>query len=170
MDCPVECFLIGLRRLRRPRYLPHILQSRIMHLRLTRRRLKVVQRANVSTHPPILPDADDRTLRQAQGAYSRALLESAALCSVGLTVLTPEAKTLESSPAQDRTQPQTRTTPSGVSTVSPTERPKRAGSVRVISAVELVKQTGQRHKAEPEADEHQPPPEDGSEDNGYEGQ
>src|SRR5829696_5445631 len=79
MDCPVECFLIGLRRLRRPSYLPHILQSRIMHLSLTRRRLKVVQRANVSTHPPILPDADDRTLRQAQGAYSRALLESTAL-------------------------------------------------------------------------------------------
>src|SRR5829696_7693339 len=69
-----------------------------MHLSLTRRRLKVVQRANVSTHPPILPDGDDRTLRQAQGAYSRALLESAALCSVGPTELTPEAKTPESSP------------------------------------------------------------------------
>jgi hypothetical protein len=59
--------------------------------------------------------------------------------------------------------------------VGPTGQPyrttaKRADSVRVISAVELVKQTGQRHKAEPEADKHQPPPVDGSEDNGYEGQ
>src|SRR5215216_5947626 len=106
MDCPVECFLIGLRRLRRPSYLPHILQSRIMHLSLTRRRLKVVQRSDVSTHAPIVHCSRSDTrystivLRVAKRRTGRALLGPPPLCSVGLTELTPEAKTLESSPAQ----------------------------------------------------------------------
>src|SRR5687767_15341620 len=88
-----------------------------MHLSLTRRRLKVVQWANVSTHPPILPDADDRTLRQAQGADSRAFLESAALCSVGLTVGPTKPKMPETEgpqgPNERSTQPPRFVGPSG---------------------------------------------------------
>src|SRR5687768_7233050 len=101
-----------------------------MHLSLTRRRLKVVQRSDVSTHAPIVHCSRSDTrystivLRVAKRRTSRALLGPPPLCSVGLTELTPEAKTLESSPAQDRTHPQTRPKPSGVSSASPTERPQ----------------------------------------------
>ena len=40
--------------------------------------------------------------------------------------------------------------------------------MRVVSAVELVKQTGQRDKAEPEANDHEPPAEDRSQDDEHE--
>ena len=46
------------------------------------------------------------------------------------------------------------------------DRPDK--SVRVISAVELVKQTSQGDKADPETNDHEPPSEDGSQDDGHE--
>jgi hypothetical protein len=66
-DGPVERRLISLRRLRRPRYLAHILQSRVMHLSLSRLRLKVVQRSDVPTHPPILPRVYQSNRPNSQG-------------------------------------------------------------------------------------------------------
>jgi hypothetical protein len=43
-------------------------------------------------------------------------------------------------------------------------------SVRVVSAVELVEQPGQGDEAETEANKHEPPSEDGSQDNRHEGE
>ena len=58
-DGPIECRLIRLRRLRRPRYLAHILQRCIMHLGFSRRRLKIVQWSNVPTHRSIVHDVKE---------------------------------------------------------------------------------------------------------------
>jgi hypothetical protein len=104
---------------------------------------------------------------------SRAELGSASLLSsVGLSGRLAEAKTFESELPQDPSCTQTRATPFCQSVAQPhrTPREKAADSVRVVSAVELVKQAGQRNEAEAEADDREPPPVDGSQHDEHEGE
>jgi hypothetical protein len=136
-----------------------------MHLSATRRRLKVMQGADISTHRSIVHEVIQDALRQASQPRVTRVGGPSARHSVGLTGPMPEAKTLESVPPANRRSTQTESTPSGIGPVSPTEKPsgkRAAASMRVVSAVELIKQPGQGDEAETEANKHEPPSEDGS--------
>jgi hypothetical protein len=81
----------------------------------------------------------------------------------------PEAKTLESASLPDRRSiaDWTHTLALAHESYRTLSSPK-ADSMHVVSAVELVQQPCQRDKAEPEANEHEPPSKDRSQDNGHE--
>lgn len=168
IDRPVERRLIGLRWLRCPRYLPHILQSGVMHLSLSRVRFKVVQGADISTHRSIVHEAIQDALRQAQGTLldrPRAQLH----CSDG-DGMSPSVgyRRAADGRSDERTRFRSRRVTAAAPPAPMREETRPEKSVRVISAVELVEQTGQGDEAEGKTNDHEPPSVDGSQHDGHE--